>query len=322
MSKSNVVAIEKEEDQEIQLIERVQNEINEYGLKQNEVVKEAGLSGRGSTSSFNQWLKGKYNGDNHAMESKLERWLASRSERRQAVATLPTPPVYIDIPTSKKITTTLSYAQMAKVMAAIYGGAGMSKTVTCHNYSELFPNVWHVELTADAGGPAECAREICMVMGITPSGNASAMRRDIVRRAKNSNGLLIIDEAQFLKPRTLEYMRGIWVQAGIGMVLVGNETVYTQLTGGRRAAEFAQLFSRISKRQRLNKPLSGDVAGLLDAWNIKGKEERHLLIDIASRPGLLRGMTETIRLASMFSHGEPIKANHIKAAWRDLGGEQ
>lgn len=319
MPQSNVVVkIEPDNDD---LRQRVSIEAEEYGLTQKQIVKEAGLSGTSSTSSFNQWLKGKYAGDNAAMEEKIERWLIARRERRLSADSLPVPPEWVETPTGKKVCAALSYSQMAGVMAAIYGGAGVGKTKSCEHYAQRSPCVWHVELTADAGGPAECAREICAVMGIAPSGNASSLRREIVARVKGSNGLLIIDEAQFMKPRTLEVMRGIWRQGNIGVALVGNEMVYTQLSGGRRAAEFAQLFSRISKRQRLNKPIAGDINALLDAWNISGRDERKMLADIAGKPGLLRGMTETLRLASMFAHGEPVKSVHIKAAWRDLGGE-
>lgn len=317
MSQDNVVKLGVDSDD---LRRRVSVEAEEYGLTQKQIVKESGVSPSGSTSAFNQWLKGRYAGDNASLEAKLWRWLEARRERRMSAASMPEPPEWVDTPTSKKVCAALSYAQMAGVMAAIYGGAGVGKTKSCEHYAAKTPNVWHVELAADAGGPSECLREICLVMGITPSGNASALRREIVARAKGSNGLLIIDEAQFMKPRTLEIMRGIWRQGGIGVALVGNETVYIQLSGGRRAAEFAQLFSRISKRQRLNRPMSGDVNSLLDAWGISGQEERKLLTEIAGKPGLLRGMTETLRLASMFAGGKKVKSEHIRAAWRDLGG--
>lgn len=309
---------DKNDTSNAELIERVRDEISQSELSQSDAAKKIGIS----SSIMSQWLKGKYEGDNKEVNKKAERWLSACTERRGSIASMPSPPTWVETPTSKKINATFSYAQMAGVMGIVYGGAGVGKTVTCEHYAREYPNVWHIELMADAGGKLECAREICNVMGLTTTGNASQLRRDIVNHAKGSQGLLIMDEAQFLKPLSLEMMRGIWRQAGIGVVLVGNEVVYAQLTGGQRAASFAQLFSRISKKQRLNKPLKGDVLQLADAWQVQGKKERDLLWDIANKNGALRSLTEVLRLASMYAGQEALSGRYIKAAWNELGGMQ
>ncbi len=301
-----------------ELIEQVRNEMSQSGLSQNDAAKQIDIK----NTTISQWLRGIYPGDNDKVNEKVACWLSACAERRGSIASMPAPPAWVETPTAKKISATFSYAQMAGVMGIVYGGAGVGKTVTSKHYAKSYPNVWHVELMADAGGKLECAREICEVMGLTATGNASQLRRDIVSHAKGSLGLLIIDEAQFLKPLSLEMMRGIWRQAGIGVVLVGNEVVYAQLTGGQRAASFAQLFSRISKKQRLNKPLKGDVFKLADAWNVQGKKERDLLWNIANKNGALRSLTEVLRLASMYAADEVLSGKFINAAWQELGGMQ
>ena len=107
------------------------------------------------------------------------------------------------------------------------------------------------------------------------------------------------------------------------MAFLGNETVYSRLTGGQRQAHFAQLFSRVGCRLRLVKPQKEDVGELLDAWNVQGRA-RDLCGKIAGQPGALRGLTKTLRLASMMAAGEGASAldvEIIKAAWLDLGGD-
>lgn len=49
---------------------------------------------------------------------------------------------------------------------------------------------------------------------------------------------------------------------------------------------------------------------------------RALARGIARRPGGLRGLTKTLRLASMFADGVALAEAHLRAAWRDLGGEE
>lgn len=297
------------------LIDKVKTEIERLGLSQAKTAKLIGIS----DTKLSQWLGNKYPGRNDELTAKIEIWLQAQDERHNDVMSMPTAPKWTPMPTSKKIMATFSYIQMAQVMGIVYGGAGMSKTYTSEYYALIYPNVWHVELTADAGSKLECAREIAQVMGLSATGTASQLRRDIVAHAKNTNGLIIMDEAQFLKPVALEMMRGIWRQAGVGVVFVGNEIVYSQLTGGRRAPEFAQLFSRMSKRQRINKPMRGDVNNLAQEWGITTKKELDLLWAIATKNGALRSLTEVLRLASMYANNEKITATYISSAWTELG---
>jgi DNA transposition AAA+ family ATPase len=60
---------------------------------------------------------------------------------------------------------------------------------------------------------------------------------------------------------------------------------------------------------------------LLSAWNV-GSNARNVCLKIAKQPGALRGLTKTLRLAAMMAASEAVsmEAEHIKAAWHELGG--
>ena len=47
-----------------------------------------------------------------------------------------------------------------------------------------------------------------------------------------------------------------------------------------------------------------------------------MLKEIADKPGALRGVTKTLRLASMFAKGadDQLSVGYIQAAWKELGG--
>jgi DNA transposition AAA+ family ATPase len=107
-------------------------------------------------------------------------------------------------------------------------------------------------------------------------------------------GLLIIDEAHELGRDALEAMRTIHDRTSIGLVLQGNEQVYTAMTGGNRAAYLDRLFSRIGKRVRIVKPTARDIDSLIQAWG-GGKDCAKVLHEIAAKPGGLRGMTKITR---------------------------
>ena len=76
----------------------------------------------------------------------------------------------------------------------------------------------------------------------------------IVQRLQGTKGLLILDEAQHLMLPALESLRSIYDTTECGLVLMGNEAVYSRLSG-RRSAEFAHLFSRVGSVLKLEKPL-------------------------------------------------------------------
>ncbi|UEX77028.1 AAA family ATPase [Spiribacter halobius] len=285
-------------------------------LTQGSVAREAGLS----ASAISRWFKGRYEGNVQALESKLRRWLDARRAKQELTTQLPEAPDWVETPTATTIQAALSYAQMASAISCIYGGAGVGKTSAIRRHQRASPNVWVVTATPTTARPGPILYRIAAALGIRTSGALHQVEHNIVERVRDTRGLLVIDEAQHLCHRALDAVRSIHDAAGIGVVLAGNEIVYSQLTGGNRSMGFAQLFSRISKRVRLGRPKDGDVDALLDAWGIDEREARQLAHHIARRPGALRGLTQTLSMAAMFAGGTP-GVKHIRAAWADLGGE-
>lgn len=299
---------------------KVQALLNSGELTQAQVARESGLS----AAALSGWLKDTYKGDNNAVEEKLTKWLDARARSSLTSGAMPAAPGWIDTPTGRRIHGVLGFAQAASDLACIYGGAGLGKTISLRSYAEANPNVWVVRMSTAHGAVSSALEEIAETIGLRGiSGRAARLQRELIERLRNTGGLLIIDEAQHLNMRCLEAIRALHDEAEMGLVLCGNESVFARLTGGSRDATFAQLFSRLGKRLRLTRPVAGDIEALADAFAVSGSAERRLLAEIAHKPGALRGMVKTLRLASVFAagKGETLNAEHIRAAWRDLGGE-
>lgn len=290
----------------------------EHGLSQERAAREAGIS----AARLNQFMQGEYKGDNASTADKILIWLASR-ERRTGTMQAIGGHSFTATDTAARVMQLLQFAQMAGDLSVIYGGAGVGKTTTIRHYAALNPNVWVVTMRPDTSGVAACLEEISEAMGVRTSGRANRLSRDICRRLEDTNGLLIIDEAQHLTVPAIESIRSIHDATGVGLVLSGNESVYARLTGGTRAATFAQLFSRIGKRLRLTKTTKQDVAAIAALYGITGDRELSTLTGISQKPGALRGVVKTIRLACMYATGtgEAVRLDHIADAWRSLGGE-
>lgn len=288
-------------------------------LSQQKIAREIGQGV--SAATLSAWLNGTYNGDNAKIEARVAAWYETYQERR-ARAGLPDAPEWIATPTAERIEAGLRYAQLAQDIVIIYGPAGVSKTETCRHYETVAPGVVRATMTPATNGVLACLETIALACGMRDwQRSAAGLQRLIVDRLRGTRGLLIIDEAQHLSVQALDEVRSIHDAALVGVALVGNETVYTRMTGGNRAPYLDRLFSRIGKRIALRGPSDADIEALIGAWKIHDAACRTQIRDIARRPGALRVLTKVLRLAASYAaaQGHAICCDDVKAAWRDLG---
>ncbi len=304
------------------LLSAVREEMENFGMNPSRLAREAGLSG----VRVSQWLQGLYRGsDLPVMEKALESWLSAVREGREMAARgyIPTIPAWLSTPTANKILLALKYAHKLADIAVIYGGAGLGKTITAQRYGEDVPDVWIATMTPSISGVSACLERVGQAVGLAsiPAGGARA-EQAIVNRIRGTGGLLIVDEAQHLPIACLDALRSLYDASGVGLAIMGNESVYTQLTGGSRRAHFAQLFSRIGRRERLTHPSAGDIDVLLDAWGVKEAKARALCREVGSKAGALRGLTKVLRMARLMMGEEEteLSAGAIESAWAELGG--
>jgi DNA transposition AAA+ family ATPase len=266
------------------------------------------------------FMNGKYSGQNARVAEKLDTWLTSIQEQTQARANAGALPSYVHTPTAAAFTGVLLHAQSVPDLVVITGGAGVGKTTAAREYQLRHPNVWLMTCEPACGSTHAMLEHLCETMGL--SENATNRRsRAIIRRVTNASGLIIVDEAQHLATQALDQLRTLHDKAGVGLALLGNEQVYSRLEGGGRRAEFAQLFSRVGMRIARARPLASDVDALLDAAGVEGKAERKLMRAVAAKPGALRGMSKTLRVAMMIAsveNSETLTEQHLSDAWNRL----
>ena len=144
--------------------------------------------------------------------------------------------------------------------------------------------------------------------------------RFIIERLRNTGALLVIDEAQNWSVDAIDQLRRWHDAAEIGVALIGNAEVVRVVNGGSRAAAFAQLTSRVGVRLVRKKALVKDAEALLDAWGVPEPAIRQELVGIALKPGALRLMTKTLRMALTMAAGEQaeLAVRHVKLAANQL----
>ncbi|SDH94901.1 AAA family ATPase [Roseospirillum parvum] len=302
------------EEVQADLRRQIEGLIDNEGLTQAAIASEAGIA----YGTFTGWYRGTYGGNTEKIAGQVVRWLKSRQERARTAATLPTPPSFIATSTTAKITSILQYAQIAPDIAVIAGDAGTSKTSTCEEYCRTTPHAYMATMDPSCASANAMLAEICSVVGVTER-LSTRLSRAIGEQLRGRSALLIIDEAQHLSVQALEQLRSLHDKHGLGLALVGNVSIYSRIDGGRTAT-FAQLFSRVGMRLTKTKPSRADVAALIEAWKIAGDEERQFLTGIAHKPGALRQMTKTIRLACVAAAGDgsAVTIEHLRTAYGRL----
>lgn len=312
----NVVALSRAEAKQTDVLAQINSVLESKVITAAQLAKEISLS----PAALSQVLKGKYAADPIAIINKLEKWLNLRQER---IATPNVNPGFVMTETAKLITSDLTYAQVTESIVVIFGASGVGKSETLREYKRRNNNVWMITASPSRSSLTECLYEIALELGLDDAPRRKGpLSRVIRQRLDKSEGLVIIDEADHLDYPTLEELRILQEETGIGMAFVGNNKVYTQLTGGRRNEDFARLFSRIAKKRGLHKTRQADVRSIANAWQIITEKEMGLMLQISERPGGLRLLTKTLKLSAMYAQGKTITEALLRKAFAELDANE
>lgn len=266
--------------------------------------------------TFGPWLAATYAGNNDGPATKVFRFLESRKEQAQLAASIPATAPFQETPTAKRIWAGLEHAQVFEDLTVIGVGPGLGKTETIKQYRAMRPRVWVSTMAPSTRGVPNALVEVLGAMGDPDArGTPQALSRRVAAKA-TQGALLIIDEAQHLSQQAVDEFRSIHDRTGVGLVFSGDESVFSLFDGTRRSA-FAQFHSRIGFRVRQSRPLPGDAAMLAAAHGITDPAIIKLCVEIANKPGALRGVTKTLRLAKRAAAmtDQPLTTTLIREAW-------
>ena len=186
------------------------------GQSQAKVAKSLGIS----AATLSMFLKGTYTGDNEQIAAAAWNLLELNQKQSIAVRT----PDFTMTAIASDIITVADYAHTHRDIGVIYGDAGIGKTMTIEEYAKKNP--MSVLITADVTSTVKTLLEdILAGLGCkSTAGNRSQAKRQLVKELRDTNRMIIIDEAQHLKLPTLEAVRGIiYDLCHCGVLLVGNE---------------------------------------------------------------------------------------------------
>tara|TARA_B100000678_G_scaffold280628_1_gene277528 strand:+ start:5488 stop:6450 length:963 start_codon:yes stop_codon:yes gene_type:complete len=313
---NNVVRISEGEMDKAE-IERLQSEVRTIHetMSWSAIHKESGIP----VGTLSQFASGSYAGNNQNIAEKVKRWLDGRADAERVRASVLNAPEWVETPTSNLIWQHLSFAHHLKDMTMISGGPGLGKTITINRYAGRYPQVEVVTMSSATKSAQNAIMTVAKTLG------CSETRRDIVSltnqvtdKLRNTDSMLIVDEAQFLSDDGIEILRSIHDDTGTPLVLAGNEQLYKRFAQVGVDSLHAQVRSRIGLWLRQLHPTEADVKAILKAWEIDDPRVFELLKLMAMKPGALRAVTKCLRLASLLSEDSNITPAALRAAYSRL----
>lgn len=223
--------------------------IKRTGKSQQQVAKETALS----PSVISQFLKLSYKGDNEAVAKTVSQYL-KMAERR--ITETKHVCFYKDMHNTQAVLFACFHAHCHGEIVLMYGDAGAGKTTALEYYTKDYSGVVMVTANSCTSSASSILQMIARKTGKVLSGKKELLMASLVDYFKNTGRLIIIDEADHLTLSALQAVRNLNDQAGIGIVLSGNNKIYTQMLQGSRCSELDQLRTRIVVRRMVKNEYS------------------------------------------------------------------
>jgi len=234
-NKISKILTEQQDERQKSVLQKLRDFLERKDISINKVAKQIGYS----APVISTYLQGKYPGD----IEKLEWAVASFLMRQEEIEAMPKELIpFCPITNADIVFQIARTCHLEQEIGVLVGEAGTGKTKAAKEYSKQNPDVIFIE--ADLSFTTKVFfRELHKKLGMDGNGGIYDLFADCVEKLKDSNRLIIIDEAENLPYRALDMVRRLYDKANIGILLIGLPRLIANLRGKR--GEFKQLYSRV-----------------------------------------------------------------------------
>lgn len=302
------------------IIERVLRFIGKHGLTQNGVAREVGIS----STTISEILRLRYKGktsDLHLV--KLHNWLelAARRENILRNKTFVATSVAEDILRVAEIV-----AETCK-MGVVFGPAQIGKTFTLSAIEgdQRYGDPVLIRVDETLLNPFALCRSIADHFDLKQHGTFDLVFRRVVKRLVSTKRMLMFDEVERVRYKTLEMIRDLHDQTGCPILLCGKPTIYAKL-GFRQVGDFSevtdQLAARIVIRRDLTERARGDNSDPLFTLSDIRKLIKHSELKLHVSEDAIKWLQDRASTLGMGGIGAALVALYLAAKVAFTTGEE
>lgn len=285
--------------------EKLQKYLKDHKITGTDLANRIGIS----KSILSQYMSGTYKAP-QTTEIKIEEFFA----RQEISNSLPTVNIggisFAKTSIAQEVLNTIAICQIQRKMGCIYGDAGIGKTMAIKEYAKNNSECIVITVTKATSRERSFLETLCEELHI-PIGRIDRMHKACKASLDRSEKVLIIDEAQHLPYSTIEDVRALNDDGGIGIVLVGNYEINDKLT----KQGYDQLSSRVGLPKLLvNSEIKKNDVKLI--FSTLGDREIDILYAIARSRWCLRGAVNVYSNAMM---NDDVSADGLKGMARAMG---
>lgn len=238
-----------------ELLEKVKKYLETSDVDQTTLAKRLGKS----STVISLYLNDKYNGDIEAFENDLRKYLhLSEAKKKHKKLKLN----FEKTTVAQQILKIAEMCQYNSELGLCYGASGLGKTTALEYLKKQGSGIILVDPDENAT-PRAILKQIADSIKLE---NYDMLPEDfianIIKKLKKSGYLIVVDEAENLKPDVFRTLRKIHdrCETTCGLLFIGTERLYGNLA--KRKGEFDYVLNRVSLKFQL-KPLNIDDVKLL-----------------------------------------------------------
>lgn len=309
------------------LLRRLEDFSQEKNMSYKKIAKAMGVG----ASTLSEFRSGNYRGDVEVLKAKVEDFLERHKRKMRridfSVDTENKKRIFFAIDMIKQYVASNVTEQLttsAKV-GYIFGRAGTGKTHAITEYLKQYKGRG-ILITAENGISVKgILKRLTKELRLDTTGDAETLKERIKDSIRFTETIIVIDEGEHLKANVIDIIRSIADQTGVGIVIVGTETLKSNVFSQKR--EYEYLYSRAVVNMTLKDLTIVDVEKIVKRFlrtEIEDYKEEELSKIIAyintSVRGSARQLENLLTLTSKIAHENIDESNgkitikYVKAA--------
>ena len=215
-----------------------------------------------SDAQLSSFLAGTYKGDVHNLELKLKNFIENfipNNDKSQEMR------FFIENKNTKYVNHIITKAIEQIRLSVITGKAGYGKTTAIKRFISNRPNKIYIKAN-NLFTTKDFLSILCNELNIKIETRGREMYESIILNLSRTNKFIVIDEAEWLKDKTLDMVRNIWEESKTPVILSGTLILKQNLKGTRGELDYVD--SRIRGRYTLDSLSDEDILKICHHYNV------------------------------------------------------